>query len=379
MAGVVTLSPTQPHRGRHALAKRRRRIRDRAPVLFQLVPGRLARSEPHLRQAETDRFERKLLGRLPSRGHPLIEAVGEDGPVLVAAVVVATYGHVTAATGDIDLQGVRCVLLQTRAGHADEVRRDVAVAVVTHRVRRIAAHSRDRVIAVPETEGLDPRVDRPQRLGSNLRITSGTTASPRDRAILAHVSAIRSEVVDLGLSHAKVCDRPRAGQPFANGTRDTLDHPVFELDVAEIARNVVLIEELLCAAVGVGCIVLVNASDEHPLLGRPGGFRQLRPPKLVRLVTNLAPIDRHEDNRLARALENKPLREQRIDHRPRHPVGEQRMPLGLRCDIGFEQRHTEFGPGRLAAALRTEGAGHHAGQHIAAGESILRSFVCHGS
>src|SRR5581483_4829296 len=111
-----------------------------------------------------DRAEAHLAKRLPLRvlprgGHRLIDALGEDGAIAGAAVVVLARGDVAAASRGVHLRDPRLVRLPALAGQADEIRGDAAAAVVTHRVRRVTTEGQERFLAVPEAQRLEPGVD----------------------------------------------------------------------------------------------------------------------------------------------------------------------------------------------------------------------------
>jgi hypothetical protein len=85
-----------------------------------------------------------------------------------------------------------------------------------------------------------------------------------------------------------------------------------EIRHANAAGRLVLPEKALGLKVGDWGIVLVQASDQHPIQLGAGGFGEAASPTLVSIITDFAPIDAAEDDRLAGAEQNESMCQERI-------------------------------------------------------------------
>ena len=89
---------------------------------------------------------------------------------------------------------------------------------------------------------------------------------------------------------------------MAAATLATIDF--FKIGIAQFLGHAGFGQYLLGVAVGVGCVVLMNTTEQDALAARVRGLGQLGAPQIVGVVTNLAPIDRENDDGFAGAGEH---------------------------------------------------------------------------
>ena len=106
-----------------------------------------------------------------------------------------------------------------------------------------------------------------------------------------------------------------------------------------------LIEQVLGSGVDHRCIVLVQRTDEHSLGLRTCNLGQSRSPFVVRLISDLAPVDRHDHDRGLLSQEDKPVQFQSIADRLRLR-GEYAHATMSKRDRRVDLKVSEFGCSR---------------------------------
>ena len=132
-------------------------------------------------------------------------------------------------------------LLPLVAGHPGEVGIGQPGPVIALGVRGVVRQRHDRLVAVPEADHLEHRVDRPDRLGPDhagpCRRSSGTCltlpSGPR-------IAPVRCDLFDLGLPQPEVRDRPRCFRRDAHRRGRPRDHLAVERRVEDLAVDPVL-------------------------------------------------------------------------------------------------------------------------------------------
>ena len=119
-----------------------------------------------------------------------------------------------------------------------------------------------------------------------------------------------------------------------------------------------LIEQVLGTRVDHWSIVLVQRTDEHSLGLRACNFGQSRSPCVVRLISDLAPVDRHDDDWWFLSQEDKPVQFQSIADRFRFRWEYTHATMSKR-DRCVDRKVSEFGfnflGDDLAACYRVKG------------------------
>ena len=140
-----------------------------------------------------------------------------------------------AQTRQIDLDHGRTVLLHALPGEADVVARNEPLAVVRNRVNGKARDDRDRFVALPETQRLEPRIDQALRQRPQLRIGNNRRAVKRDAAVGRLNAPIRSDGIDSALPGTDVRHQTSARQTCTKGTGDARHRPLVEYRIAKEA------------------------------------------------------------------------------------------------------------------------------------------------
>src|SRR5262249_39920236 len=113
-----------------------------------------ARRQLYRFDAPVPAFDFLASRRAPGGFHRRVDAVAEDGPVLVSAVVGFAGRDVAAAAGEINLKNLRLLVLAFLPRQATEIAADPAVPVVAHRMRGVITQRGQRLGAVPEAQRL---------------------------------------------------------------------------------------------------------------------------------------------------------------------------------------------------------------------------------
>src|SRR5262249_24499505 len=111
---------------------------------------------------------------------------------------------VAGAAGEIHLECLRLLVLPFLAGQTAEIGTDPAVAVIAHRVRGIVAQGGQRLVVVPETQRLQPRIDQAFRGVARPRIGRGPVADETNLAIVAENTPVGGHLLDAGLAYSNV-------------------------------------------------------------------------------------------------------------------------------------------------------------------------------
>ncbi len=88
-----------------------------------------------------------------------------------------------------------------------------------------------------------------------------------------------------------------------------------ELRIANAPSCPGIPEQTLGVQVGHGSIVLMDATEQDPIGGRPRCFGESGSPTVVGVVADLAPVDSDDHNWSVRAKQHDPLREERVGNR----------------------------------------------------------------
>ncbi len=178
---------------------------------------------------------------------------------------------------------------------------------------RVATDAEDRLVAVPETEGLEPGVDKPLGLVTNGGVAGGAHAVERGLAVVEDVAAVGRDLLDPRLSNADVIYPLIRLQILANRIGHALDGALVEFGIADAALGVPIVEKALGVEVGDGGVVLVQARDKHAAGLGAGGVGQGRSPAVEGGVADLTPVQGHQDDRLADARKHETPREEWVD------------------------------------------------------------------
>ena len=213
--------------------------------------------------------------------------------------------------------------------------------------------------AIPKTEHLEPGID--QALGqiADGRVARGAVASENRLAVGADHAAIRRHVLDFGLAHAKMRHALGRLQPVGQRSRHALDRALMKIGIDDVAVGPGFGQQPFGGQIGQRRIVLVHAGDQHPLGRGAGRLGQDLAPASIGVVANLAPIDRHQHDRLLRSQQHQSVgRKGIVDRACRRKVTtQQRMPQP-RSNVGAKHGHTKtgwrvghaLGPGQQAAS-----------------------------
>ena len=197
------------------------------------------------------------------------------------------------------------------------------------------------LLAVPETEHLEPGVDGPLGLLAELGVACG--AGPAElHSPVQHKTPIGGDILDLGLSHADVADPTGRLQPLAQHPADALHRLLVELQIADGTFRSCRLQQALGFQIDDRSVVLMDAADHDPLRRRPGSFGQDGTPAVISVIADLAPVHHGQHNRLARAKQDQTVNEQGILDAPGRSdaAAHQRM-LQRHGHLGLKRRQTQ--------------------------------------
>src|SRR5207244_11778337 len=126
---------------------------------------------------------------------------------VLGPLVVFAGSEVAAAAVEVHLEDACVLVLSLLAGQAAEVRTDPAVAVIAHRMASVGVQRRERLVAVPEAEGPQKRVDQALGLVADFRHFGGAVAGELYLAI-DDDAAVRCDLLNLGRTGTDVSEVP---------------------------------------------------------------------------------------------------------------------------------------------------------------------------